>query len=49
MAVILIPELPIGTYTVTVELSGFQKSVTTGVKVDVATERRIDATLKPGQ
>ncbi len=44
----LIPELPIGTYTVTVELSGFQKSVVTGVKVDVATERRIDATLKPG-
>ena len=44
----LIPELPIGTYTVTVELSGFQKSVITGVKVDVATERRIDATLKPG-
>src|SRR4029077_8235666 len=44
----LIPELPIGIYTVTVELSGFQKSVITGVKVDVATERRIDATLKPG-
>src|SRR5246500_4529933 len=37
----LIPELPIGTYTVTVELSGFQKSVITGVRVDVATERRI--------
>lgn len=45
----LIPELPIGTYTVTIELSGFQKAVTTGVKVDVASERRIDATLKPGQ
>ena len=45
----LVPELPIGTYTVTVELSGFQKSVTTGVKVDVAAERRVDVTLKPGQ
>jgi len=45
----LIPELAVGTYTVTVELSGFQKSVTTGVRVDIATERRVDATLKPGQ
>src|SRR5579862_4634720 len=45
----LIPELTVGIYTVTVELSGFQKSVTTGVRVDIATERRVDATLKPGQ
>jgi len=45
----LVPELPVGTYTVTVELNGFQKSVTTGVRVDVATERRVDVTLKPGQ
>jgi hypothetical protein len=45
----LVPELSIGTYTVTIELSGFQKAVTTGVKVDVASERRVDATLKPGQ
>src|SRR5271154_466150 len=44
-----LPELPIGTYTVTIGLTGFQTSVTTGVSVDVAGERRVDATLKPGQ
>lgn len=44
-----LPELPIGTYTVTVTLTGFQTAVTTGVIVDVATERRVDAAMKPGQ
>jgi hypothetical protein len=44
-----LPELPIGTYTVTFTLSGFQTSVTTGVVVDVAGERRVDAAMKPGQ
>jgi hypothetical protein len=44
----LVPELPIGMYNVTIEMKGFQKSVTTGVKVDVATERRVDVVLKPG-
>jgi hypothetical protein len=44
-----VPELPIGTYTVTISQSGFQTSVTSGVVVDVATERRVDATLKPGE
>jgi len=44
-----IPELPIGTYTVTVTQSGFQTSVTNNVVVDVATERRVDTALKPGQ
>src|SRR3984957_1081444 len=44
-----LPELPIGTYTVTVVLSGFQTSETTGVIVDVASERRVDAKMKPGQ
>jgi hypothetical protein len=44
-----LPELPIGTYTVTITLASFQTSVTTGVIVDVATERRVDAALKPGQ
>ncbi|MGB9404704.1 MAG: TonB-dependent receptor [Candidatus Acidiferrales bacterium] len=43
-----VPELPIGTYSVTIEKSGFQASVTTGLTVDVATERRVDAALKPG-
>jgi hypothetical protein len=45
----LIPELPIGTYNVTVELNGFQKSVTDGVAVDIGAMRRVDFTLKPGQ
>src|SRR6266705_3642929 len=44
-----VPELPIGTYDVSVEKSGFQTSVTNGVKVDVAAERRVDAGLKPGE
>src|SRR5580700_6617789 len=45
----VIPELPLGTYTVTVSKSGFETSVTRGVVVDVATERRVDTVLKPGQ
>jgi hypothetical protein len=44
-----VPELPLGTYTVTITQSGFQTSVTTNVVVDVATERRVDAALKTGQ
>src|SRR5271163_4758342 len=44
-----LPELPIGTYSVTVVQTGFQTFVATGVTVDVATERRIDAGLKAGQ
>src|SRR5712691_10017576 len=44
-----VPELPIGTYDVSVEKTGFQTSVTNGVKVDVAAERRVDAGLKPGE
>jgi hypothetical protein len=44
-----VPELPIGTYTVTVTQTGFQTSVTTGVVVDVASERRVDAVLTAGK
>lgn len=44
-----VPELPIGNYTVTISQSGFQTSVTTGVTVDVSSERRVDASLKPGE
>ncbi len=43
------PELPIGTYTVTVTQTGFQTFVATGVTVDVASERRVDASLKTGE
>ena len=44
-----IPELPIGNYTVTVTQTGFQTAVTSSVAVDVATDRRVEIALKPGQ
>ncbi|MGC2473208.1 MAG: TonB-dependent receptor [Candidatus Sulfotelmatobacter sp.] len=44
-----VPELPIGSYDVTVSQSGFQTFVAKGVTVDVATERRVDASLKTGE
>jgi carboxypeptidase family protein len=43
-----VPELQIGTYRVTIEKEGFQAAVTTGVVVDVAAQKVVDATLKPG-
>src|SRR5277367_2004964 len=45
----LMPELPVGTYDVVVEMSGFQKAKITAVIVSVAAERRVDVSLKPGQ
>jgi hypothetical protein len=42
-------ELPIGTYRVTVSQPGFQTFVTSGLEVDVAGERRVDAKLSPGK
>lgn len=44
-----LPELPNGTYTVTLTMSGFQTSVTSGVEVGVSSERRVDAVMRPGQ
>ncbi len=44
-----VPELAIGTYTVTVEMPGFQTAITRDVKVDVASQVRADVTLKTGQ
>ncbi len=44
-----VPELPIGTYDVTIDKANFQTSVTKGVQVGVASERHVDAALKPGQ
>jgi Carboxypeptidase regulatory-like domain/TonB-dependent Receptor Plug Domain len=43
-----VPELPIGSYSVTVSQTGFKTFVATGVPVDVATERRVDAALNTG-
>src|SRR5579872_2263938 len=44
-----VPELPIGSYDVSISQTGFQTFVAKGVAVDVATERRVDASLKTGQ
>src|SRR5215470_10864433 len=44
-----LPELPIGTYTVSVTQSGFQTAVTSNVAVNVAAEKRVDPTMKPGE
>ena len=44
-----VPELPLGTYTVTITQTGFQTFVANNVAVNVATERRVDTSLKPGQ
>src|ERR1700680_1514528 len=44
-----VTELPVGTYTVTVSGGGFQTSVVSNLAVDVATLRRVDVSLKPGE
>jgi hypothetical protein len=44
-----VPELQIGSYTITVTQTGFQTAITSDVAVDVAAERRVDVMLKPGQ
>jgi len=44
-----LPELPIGTYSVTITQSSFQTFVASGVVVDVAGERRVDAAMKTGE
>ena len=43
-----IPELTIGLYNVTVTKSGYETAVATGVSVEIARERHVDFTLKPG-
>ena len=43
-----VPELPIGNYTVTISETGFQRSITTDVKVDIASQKRVDAALRTG-
>ncbi len=42
------PELPIGTYSVTVEKSAFKTGVVNGISVEVSTERRADVVLQAG-
>src|SRR5438445_1488468 len=44
-----VPELPIGTYSVTVEKAGFKQGVVTGIRVEVSSERRADVALQTGE
>jgi outer membrane receptor protein involved in Fe transport len=44
-----ISELPIGTYQLKVTQQGFQSFIANDVQVSVASERRVDAVLAPGQ
>ena len=44
-----VPELPIGTYAVTIEKTGFKQGLVTGIQVEVSSERRADVTLQPGE
>ena len=44
-----VPELPLGTYSVTVSQSGFETAITKGITVNVAADSRVDVVLKPGQ
>ncbi|HKT48316.1 MAG TPA: carboxypeptidase regulatory-like domain-containing protein [Candidatus Acidoferrales bacterium] len=43
-----VPELPIGTYTVTVEMAGFRKASLSGIVLEVSADRRVDISLTPG-
>lgn len=42
------PNLPISTYTVSVEAANFKRAVNTGIKVDVGARRSVDVTLSAG-
>src|SRR5262249_12041860 len=44
-----VPELLIGTYTITVEKTGFKTGVVSGIQVEVGSERRADVALQPGE
>jgi hypothetical protein len=44
----VVPDLPVGMYSVTVELSGFKKFVKTGIRLTAANQIAIDADLELG-
>src|SRR5215472_3947123 len=44
-----VPYLKPGTYKVTVQATGFQKSVVDNIGLVVAQQARVDVTMKPGQ
>ena len=43
-----VPELPLGDYSLTVELSGFASKTVTAIRVEVGSHRRVDLQLSPG-
>jgi outer membrane receptor protein involved in Fe transport len=43
------PELPIGSYTVSVEKAGFKNGIVSGLQVTVSSEVRADVVLQPGE
>lgn len=45
---VIFPQLPVGFYTVSVEVPGFKKSVTENVKVDVGQEYGLSVSLEAG-
>jgi hypothetical protein len=45
----LITNLPVGRYSLTVEKSGFRRSIQEGITVEVNQNARVDATLSVGQ
>ena len=42
------PDLPVGAYTVTIELTGFKKFVKTGIRLSAASQLAVDAELELG-
>lgn len=44
-----VPDLPVGTYTVTIELSGFKRFVKTGVKLSATAQMGVDVQLEVGR
>ncbi|MBO0798202.1 MAG: carboxypeptidase regulatory-like domain-containing protein, partial [Blastocatellia bacterium] len=45
----VVPSLPVGTYTVAVEVKGFKRKSVTGITLQVNDEPRIDVTLEVGE
>src|SRR2546428_11024691 len=44
----VIPDVPVGSYEIVVELQGFKKSVKTGIRITAASQIAVDAQLEIG-
>ena len=44
-----VPDLPVGSYSITVELSGFKRFVKTGIKLSAASQIAVDVPLEVGR